>query len=595
MKRTLSARDIFAARLTEFADNDAADAPEFVIPEDLAALSDEDLATLAEQAVAHFDSVYGDGTGLSDDDLSALGALTEGIETITAERATREQAAAERAEQAAALASRIRPEDTASVEGEDESTDEPSDEDAATTDEDEIDPATPVEVVEVIEAAARPRGAIRVPLPARRNASRPASAVPAVQASRMQDVVLAADGGAGLDWDGVGRAVDRRLAGFNGAQYAAAHKAGRAMREQVSVAVLRKPIPEDMTISSTDPQHVDEVMRRAMDESRLPGGSLVASGGWCAPSETLYTLCELESRDGLLSVPEIGIARGGISWTTGPDFADFYGGGFHYTEEEDAAGDYDGQGAGTKTCHTIDCPPFVEKRLDLIGLCINAGLLQQRGYPELIARTVRGHLVAHDHRVSAAAITAMVAGSTAVSMTAAQVGSVAPLLDSIELQVEHYRYIHRLSRSTTLEAVFPFWVHGAVRSDLARRQGVSLFDVSDAQIDSWFSLRGIAPQYVYDWQPLTGAAGSFKAWPTSVQFLLYTAGTWVRGTSDIITLDTIYDSVNLGTNDFTALFTEEGFLMAKMCQDSRVVTVPLSPTGMTGAGIALDADGTAAA
>jgi hypothetical protein len=177
-------------------------------------------------------------------------------------------------------------------------------------------------------------------------------------------------------------------------------------------------------------------------------------------------------------------------------------------------------------------------------------------------------------------------------MAPQQVGATAPILSAIELQVEHYRYTHRLSRTRTLEAIFPFWVRGAIRSDLSRRLGVDLINVTDATIASWFSLRGISPQFVYDWQALDGtAAGTFVAWPTVVKFVLYVAGTWVKGSSDVITLDTIYDSVNLGQNDFTALFTEEGWFVAKRGFDSRVITVNIEADGATAAGVNIDHDG----
>ena len=331
-----------------------------------------------------------------------------------------------------------------------------------------------------------------------------------------------------------------------------------------------------------------------MDESRLSGCSLVASGGWCAPSETLYDLCELESRDGLLTIPEIGISRGGIQITQGPTFSDIYSStGFTYTEAEDIAGDYDGEGGGSKPCFTVECPEFEDIRLSLSGLCIQAGLLQSRGYPEVIARTTRGALVAHDHRISGNLIAGIEAGSTAITMPTGQVGATAPLLTSIELQVEHYRYTHRLARAVTLEAVFPYWVRGVVRSDLSRRLGVDLLSVPDARIDAWFRERGIAPQFVYNWQDLTGDADAFTAWPDEVKFLLYSAGGWVKGGSDVITLDTIYDSTLLGTNDFTALFTEEGWLLAQTCHDSRVVTVPLCANGATHGGVLIECDGSA--
>jgi hypothetical protein len=588
--------DEFARRLVAYAENEAE--AEFVIPEDLTALSDDDLEALRAEATGHFDTLYGDGSGLSETDLETLASLTEGIETLNGEITRRAEEAAARAEAAEALAARVRTTLAADeADGDEAEGEEPAEEALAAAEEEP-------------EAAEEPAGGAvtassrgqRISLSgvrsraARRTA--PAQA-PREGAKSMRDVVLAADvpgfsAGEGMDWNDVGRAVDRRLAGYNASQYAAAASKGRHMREQFSVAVLRKPFTEELTVRSNDPAHVDQVIRRAMDESRLPGGSLVASGGWCAPSETLYDLCELESRDGLLTIPEIGISRGGIQITQGPTFSDIYAStGFTYTEEEDAAGDYDGEGGGSKPCFKVECPEFQDIRLNLTGLCIQAGLLQSRGYPEVIARTTRGALVAHDHRMSANLIAGIENGSTAVTMPSLQVGATAPLLTAIELQVEHYRYTHRLARGVTLEAVFPFWVRGVVRSDLSRRLGVDLLSVPDARIDAWFRERGIAPQFVYNWQDLTGAPGSFTAWPTEVKFLLYSAGGWVKGGSDVITLDTIYDSTLLGTNDFTALFTEEGWLLAQTCHDSRVVSVNIEADGATHGGVLIEHDGTA--
>ena len=218
----------------------------------------------------------------------------------------------------------------------------------------------------------------------------------------------------------------------------------------------------------------------------------------------------------------------------------------------------------------------------MIGLCLTAGLLQQRGYPEVIARTIRGALVAHDHRIAAKTLAEIESQSTAVTMGAVS-GAAAPILQAIELQVEHLRYTSRISRSTTIEGVFPYWVRGAVRADLADRNGVNLLDVSDAQINAWFSLRGIAPQFVYNWQDVnTLGADEFIGWPDEVKFLLYPAGTWIRGSSDIITVDTLFDSTQLRSNDYTALFTEEGWMVVRMGHYSRVVTVPINASGVSG-------------
>lgn len=610
---------------------------ELVFPEDLTTLGDADVTNLLNSALEAFQDIYGDGSSLTEEQIEALADLKDNIESVRAEQGVREEAAAKRTAKAAELAkdAGIDPNAPTNTGGEFETADETSGDestDSGTASETPADaPATPngeaTPVEEAAPEAALTAGATpterRVSL---RNLRRPRQVQPRTEQRPVdqygnrdaRDIIKAAPNvpglisGEGVDIPTLATALDTRMRSFPMANYQSAAKRRARLREQHNLAVIQKPQDSRMTVTSNDPQHVSEVISYASDEKRLPGGSLIkaqsltASGGWCAPSETIYDLCELESRDGLLSLPEITITRGGLQYTQGPDFSTLFNdSGFCYTEAEDIAGDYDGEGGGSKPCFRAECPGFLDDRLGLCGVCIESGLLQSRGFPELLARSIRGAMIAHDHRISARLIQEMINGSsstdghdgsTAVTMPATQVGATAPLLTAIELQVEHMRYLNRMSRTATIEAIFPYWVRGVIRSDLSRRLGVDLLSVSNEQIAAWFAQRGVAPQYVYDWQDIaTTAASGFTEWPTTVDFLLFPAGTWVRGSSDIITLDNIYDSVNLGTNDFIALFTEEGLMTIKMCHDSRVVTVGICPDGATAAGVDIDCDGTAAA
>lgn len=572
---------------------------ELVIPETFDGMSTSDIEALFATASEQFNELYATEGARSDEDLAALAALTEGIEALSAELQARQEAEAERQAQAEALAARV---GALSSNTSNDSEEEGDDEGAGDSEEEEGDseeeaPAEDDNAAEVIVASGA-RREVRMPI-RRRNplAAQPvAPAAPAVIRSSGEGTGFAV--GSDMDFLQIGEAIDRKLQGFSLGQYQAAAGMNRVLKEQHSIATLSRNIPDELMITSDDKQHIDSVFARAADETRLPQGSLVASGGWCAPSETMYEILELESRDGLLSLPEVGIARGGIRFTRGPSFQDIFQNitGFSFTEEEDIDGKYqpsaEGNVVGPKPCYKIECTDFEEVRLEVDGLCLQAGLLQARGYPELIARVVRGALVAHAHRMNALLIQRLVAGSTAVEM-GAKVGALAPILDAIELQVEHYRYTHRLPRSTSLEAVFPFWVRGAVRADLARQLGVNdKFDVADAKIDAWFRSRGVNPQFVYNWQDIaTEDAEDFTAWPDEVTFLLYSAGTWVRGATPIISIDTLYDSTLLSNNDYTALFTEEGWLVAKRGFDSRVVTVGIEASGGTHVGVDIAHDG----
>ena len=612
--------------ITVFADQ-ADDSPvetfDLEIPENLSDLSAADLGDLRSKAVDAFQTLYAGGE-FTDEDLATLGTLTEGIEALSAEISTREQAAAERAAKAAEMAAKVgadkpvaEDEDDTSAEEKAEAEEDVTEAEAEKKAAEEADKkakaaAADVETEAQVDAepeavtAAAPRGPIKLS-GIRRHVHTPAPAI--TEETSVEDTTpkarmtvadvpgFVADSDA--SFEDLAVALDRRLQGFNSGAYAAAARAGRAMSERHSLAVVRKAFDERATVGS--PESADAAMAFAVNEKNLPGGSLVAAGGWCAPSETVYDLLEDESRDGLISLPEINVTRGGIKFTKGPKFSDLYAApSFNFTEEEAKAGKYAPTSAadptnkvGPKPVYNVPCTEFEDVRLSAAGLHIQANLLQQRGYPELVARTIRGALVAHEHKMSERIIASMEKQSTAVSLDAGQIGAAAPILTAIELQVEHYRYAQRLSRSTTLEAVFPYWVHGAIRTDLSRREGVDLMDVPDSRIDAWFRSRGVNAQFVYDWQDITGDASAFKVWPGSIKFLLYSAGTFVKGSQDVITLDTVYDSVLLGQNDYTALFTEEGYLVAKRGHDARVVTVPLNPNGGTGTGIKLLANGTA--
>jgi hypothetical protein len=460
-------------------------------------------------------------------------------------------------------------------------------------------------------------------------ASRTAPAVPADQVPQQAPAVILAGAnnadvamGDELDWDKVGSLVEKRFI-----QYGAAGGGGASRRD--AIAQFKLDYPKELTASGGVMENATAVIDYASSEKRLPGGSLLASldikrkaaaasgapnsltaagTGWCAPSEVLYDLCELESSDGLLDIPEINVSRGGIKYTTGPDFSAIYSGSgyFHYTEAQVITG-------VTKPTMSVPCPSFTDTRLEADGLAIQTDLLQLRGYPELIARFVRGAMVAHTHKINQFMINALVTGSTALSLPSGVASHtpglgttwytdhsvVSTLLSALDIAITDYKYRQRMQLVSTLEVVLPYWVQSWIRSDVTRRafydgdNGVDQFAVTMAKINDWLIARNARVQWVYDWQDAfywaaygSGAPSQWQQfgtdptsnnfvqdWPHTVQMLVYAAGTWVRGNADIITLDTVYDSTLLAQNKTTQLFTEQGILAAKTCFDSRVYTI----------------------
>jgi hypothetical protein len=580
-------------------------------------LSTEDLTSIRSQvrdaAAGYADMDVSDVTA---DDIATMRELTTITKGVDEERSRRSGAAGA----FAALSDSL---------GDDDDTDEPDAPEGtvetpapATTTAAAAKPATPgvAEVASQTAPAAVPTDAV----------PRQAPAVILAGANNSDFQV-----GEELNWDKVGAAVEKRFL-----QYSAFGGAGGSRRDPI--AQFKLEYPKELTASGGLQEDATRVIEFASKESRLPGGSLLASvdikrkqaqaagapnsltaagTGWCAPSEVIYDLCELESSDGLLDIPEINVSRGGIKYTTGPDFSSIYTGSgyFHYTEAQIISG-------VTKPTMPVPCPSFTDTRLEADGLAIQTDLLQLRGYPELIARFVRGAMVAHTHKINQFMINSLVTGSTALALPSGTTSHtpgagttwatdhsvVTTLLTAMDMAIMDYKYRQRMSLNATLEVVFPYWALAWIRSDIARKNfydsdaTTDQFNLTMERINSWLAVRGARVQWIYDWQDAyywaaypTGAPSAWQQFgqsststdfvqdfPHTMQFLLYAAGTWVRGNADIITLDTVYDSTLLAQNKTTQLFTEQGILAAKTCFDSRVYTI-----GNIGGGLIPDGAG----
>jgi hypothetical protein len=370
---------------------------------------------------------------------------------------------------------------------------------------------------------------------------------------------------------------------------------------------FKREYPDELRLSSENGAEFNlRAMESAVSEKRLTGGSLVAAleaevkqtgnlvaaTGWCAPSETIYDLCEQESLDGMLAVPEVTADRGGfnIPIDGGIDFSTIFtsignAGDTHLTEAEVAI-------PTEKVCTEIPCPPFEDIRLGVDYVCITGGLLQRRGYPEVVQRFSRGAMIALAHKINQGVIAGIEAGSVDGGTMEDCLGAggddaLGSLLSAGEAAREDILYRARMPFATSMEMILPHWVIPQLRAAAARRRGVFEMAVSDAELLSFFTARRLVPRFVYDWQDAfsdggVGGMGGLvprTALPTEVRFIMYPAGTWLKATADVVNLDTIYDSTLLTTNQYTAIFVEDGWAVMQMCPISRVFTVRLDPCG----------------
>ena len=328
----------------------------------------------------------------------------------------------------------------------------------------------------------------------------------------------------------------------------------------------------------------DTIMAAAKVARTSKIDSLVAAGGWCAPSEIIYGFLELETVSGILDIPTITSKRGGIRWTKGPDYSALAATwGFLQTEAQAIAGT-------AKTCYELVCPTWDELRLDAVGFCVTAPVLTNAAFPELTNRVLNIGAVAHAHKVNASVLSRISTYLGAAINWAEVGGSTSDILDAAALQAVRLRYQYAMDPNTVIEAIFPFWAKEAVRADVGRRLNIdNPLNVPDAAITAWFSVRGIRIQWVYDYQPpIAGALGTgagtggWTAFPTKLEFMMYPAGAFTKLTKDVIDLDTIYDSVGLGTNVYTAAFFEEGIAVANTGATGVKVEVTIDTKGSVG-------------
>lgn len=527
-----------------------------IIPEDIKAVADEELAALESDLVSEFDQQVDSGAA----DVATLTEIANAIEAVRGEAQGRIDAAAAAAEAIAALAERVRGTEVVAEEQAVES--DPADE-AAEPEEPE-DNNNSTEAAEA-EADTQERELVTAsanhPTPKAPSASAVArrSATPEVGQPEPEVVITAAAdvpgfaGGASIDTIGMAKAMHAKARTLsNGSGF-------------VPVATVNLPIKHK--VGADMAQNLDVIAEATAPEA-------LTAAGWCAPSQNLYTLFGVDSGDGLLDLPTVQVTRGGLNVPSFIGIGEASDALWSWTEEDPGT-------EATKPCLYIPCPEFTDYRLEAAGLCLTNGNLTDRAFPELTSRFIALAINAHLHRLSGLMIADISGSATGVTMGAVDSSAAGSILHAIDLQVADYRSQYRMSVNSVLEAVFPLWAKELIRADFALRAGVLLTNVTDAMIDEHFRARKVRAQFVHDYQPLYSAAAK-TAFPTTMDFLLYPAGGYIKGDGGTIDLGVVRDSVLNATNDYTAAWTEQLYLVAQVGPAAREVTVNYAVDGVTG-------------
>jgi hypothetical protein len=544
----------------------------FKMPESLDGLSIADLDKLYLEGHAESQELAGLADDeITDEQLTELEELNGHLDSIVEARGALEAAAQARTDRLAAARSKV-------AEGSTSAEDPEGDEDEDAEDEDGAD-EEPAEEPEVADEVAEEKELVTASAAKRPVVRRSASKTPPpdLPVRKTGGALIASanvpDFAAGAKLEG----MDDLVKAFMARSRMFAGRSDKANMERYGVAKISRP-ESDFTVNgkmSTSEQL--SIIEAAAKGQRLQ--TLMASGAWCAPSDTVYDFCENETAEGLYTLPEVTITHGGLNFTKGPQLADLLADpnfGFVQTEAQAEAGT-------PKVCFEFECPPFEDHRLDAFGYCFKAPILtaSPSGWPELIRRFLNLSTIGWQYKMSAVQLQRV---STAIGAATnwVELGSVsADILDAVSLQAAVIRQTQFLSPTETMEVILPLWAKEIFRADLARRSGQALLAYTDAQIQQAFGARNLAPQWINGYQPL---ATTGTAWPTTIEALVYPAGTYVWGNNDVINLDTVYDSAGLEVNMYTAAFFEESGMLINRCGSGRKVSIDITCLkGITGA------------
>lgn len=570
-------------------------------------LTGEELADLETRLREAFAEASGVEPPTSES-VAQMSELRDAISTVTAEQTTREEAQAALEEKAAQLRAEVDGAGDGDEEGDEQTDGDEGDEtpaDGDTPAEGDTTPAegeTPAETTPEAVAAsttppATPPSPRRAPLTGRRV---PASHRPRPTGASLTRRGLVAAG------DLPGISAGQPISSWADLAPAMSDKitATRGSRGEYMVASLHWDYDEAHTLDGNGEANGEKITaglkehEQRIDSIRASGNpdALVAAGGLCAPLAPYYELMVVSGaqrpvRD---SLAQFGATRGGISYITPPKLGDLDSAVTQWTNQNDidAAG-----GTPTKPCVRIACGTPTTVQIYGVPLCLEFGNIGARTFPEQVDANNQLGLATHARFAETTLLAAIDAGSTAVTVTADTYGAARSLLSVLSVARAGMVNRHRVPQNTKVRVILPAWARALLRTDIARQLATDASEndggalaVTDAQIDNWLAVRNINVTWHEDGTGTgaTGerfaaqAAGALLRFPTQVKIRMFLEGTWLFLDGGRLDVGIIRDSTLVSTNDYKSFF-EVFEAVAKVGPESNLITLPVSPTGASGA------------
>jgi hypothetical protein len=528
---------------------------------DLTGLSNDELAEFAGELADIYAEVSSDTVELSAEDAADVADVLAAIESVDTEIAARAAATAvaERAERVAQFAASHKAKAAEAVKEEEEEAPAAAPEAPAAVVEPEVELAA-----EIAPAGLKSDAASTVPAAPKKNKILVSSDVPGYRPG--QELV---------DLAAVAEAFVAKRKGIRGTDES-------ADGYQYLVASIEANFPEDRHLSN------DVEANMAKIEAVAGPEAITASGGLCAPLEPYYTLATLGSaeRPVKAALPNFSAERGGIVFMPPPRLTDLTGSSVTVTAGQDAAGygtTAPTNGSVFKPSLKVACAAQQSVTVRAITRSLEFGNFGARTFPEQVQAWIGLSLTHHARRAEIELLDQIAAASTAVT-AARTYGAARTLLPQVDQAVAAFKSRHRMSDASRFRCLMPTWAKSLLRSDLARMLNEPVFDVSDAQIEDWLSIRGINVSWYIDGATGAGqifgaqSAGAILAYPSTVQWFLYPEGSFLFLDGGSLDLGIVRDSTLNSTNDYR-IFAETFEAVAFVGVESLQVTSTVLANG----------------
>jgi hypothetical protein len=549
-------------------------------------LTDDEIGAARTELVTLFEQIRaGEVEGIEPTDVELLARIVEIADLLGVVAYQRLEAAAEAAMTIAELEARLSAEVAEPADGEAAEPVEADDEAEATTD---VVAEVVAEAEAIIEEAAAPVAAAAPPLASIAKAA-PVKANPRPQAPAKSYRIVGQHG----EISGMGD-LAREMANLWNSGAAGVY--GNKVRGARIVA----DYPEDRVLPEMDGSTVEGRIEAVVAAAQDPASwteSIVASGGWCAPTDVDYGLAQISEagrpvRD---SLPAFQATRGGLRVAQPRTLADIDI--TYNASDADAAitvwdndTDEDPDGA-VKGVQTIDCPTFSEYLTSAIVKRLRFGNMGARAFPENVANFNELAFAAHARAAETVLLDSIKGASTAVTV-GQSFGASRDLIEAIKRAAAAYRSRHR-APNVVLRALVPRWITTLGDVDLVRSLASDSRFVSDGEavFRSGLAVAGVNVTF-YDDTPTTGTsqifgaqgAGALTAFPGTVQWGLYDEGHHLFLDGGTLDLGIVRDATLNSTNDYeTFVETFEG--VAHRGIESLWITSTVCPDGTSAAAI----------